>query len=88
MTGLRAFRAVCLVPRDAVRGLLPGGLELDDQSLTPSGTHPMAFHFSDVVDAHLTVPNVLPSLTYCELIVSIVSARFRQSLVDPEQLAP
>src|SRR5262249_39967713 len=76
LVGYMTTRALCLaVSRDVARGLLPAGLELDDQALTPAGTHPLAFHFSDILGAQLTVPSLLPSLTYCELIVSLPFVR-------------
>jgi hypothetical protein len=49
-----------------VRGLLPYGLELGSQSLTRPGTHPVVIAFNDMLRAHMTIPSLLPSLSYRE----------------------
>jgi Acetoacetate decarboxylase (ADC) len=54
------------LPTDRVRNLLPAGLELGEQAVTPPGTHPVVMLFNDLFRAQMSIPTLLPSLTYHE----------------------
>ncbi len=59
------------LPRAEVLDLLPHGLELGEQDLTAPGLHPVVFHFQEMIRAHMTIPNLLPNLTYHEQVVGV-----------------
>jgi hypothetical protein len=59
------------LPTELARRLLPVGLELGPQALTEPGTHPLILYFQSISNAHLTVPTLLPSLTYSELVMGV-----------------
>lgn len=63
--------ATLVMPSDYVRNLLPWGLELGAQDLTPPGTHPVSFFFQEMIRAHMTIPTLLPDMTYHEQIVGV-----------------
>src|SRR5262249_10079500 len=70
--GSGLMRGVTLVlPTPRVQALLPPGMRLREQHLTPRGTHPLILFFYQMFQAHLTIPNLLPELTYCEQIVGV-----------------
>jgi hypothetical protein len=73
MSGDSTRRGVTLeVPKNRVRAFLPAGLELGDQNLTQTpGTHPVFLFFNDMFRLHLSVPTLIPSITYHELHVGI-----------------
>lgn len=72
LVGNGIFRGATLVmPSDYVRNLLPWGLDLAPQDLTPPGTHPISFFFQEMVRAHMTIPTLLPNMTYHEQIVGV-----------------
>lgn len=61
------FRGVTLeLPSERVRGLLPHGLTLGEQTVTRAGTHPVVLLCNEILRAHMTVPSALPSLSYRE----------------------
>jgi hypothetical protein len=60
-------RVVALaVPSSDARRLLPTGLELAPQDVTPPGTHPAIFQFHDFSRCRLSIPTLLPDLAYHE----------------------
>ncbi len=63
--------ATLVLPTQTVRDLLPHGLVLGAQTLTPPGTHPVVLFFHDLFRAHMNIPNLLPSMTYREQVVGI-----------------
>jgi hypothetical protein len=72
LVGDGVFRGVTVVlPTDEVRRLLPDGLVLGTQSLTPNGTHPVLFFFYDMFDARLTVPSLVPPMSYHEQLLGV-----------------
>ena len=72
LNGESLMRVVTLaLPRDLVRLFLPAGLELGSQSLTPSGTHPVMLFFNDNFRLEMSIPTLVPSLTYHEHYVGI-----------------
>ena len=65
--GEGCFRSVTLaLPTAQVLRLLPAGLVLGPQSVTPAGTHPVILSFNALYRAEMSVPTLLPSLTYHE----------------------
>jgi hypothetical protein len=72
LNGDGVFRGVTLAaPIDSVRSLLPSGLALGEQSVTPSGTHPVIVSFNDLSRAQMSVPSLLPVLNYHEYTLGI-----------------
>jgi len=59
------------LPIDRVRNLLPDGLELCPQEVTPKGTHPVIVFFQDMFRVVLSVPTLLPSRTYREYCMGV-----------------
>jgi hypothetical protein len=72
LSGTGTLRYMTLVlPAHSVRDLLPYGLELAPQQMTPSGTHPVLMGFHDMFRLHTTTPSLLPSMTYHEHSVGV-----------------
>lgn len=67
LQGTGLTRGVTMVLSTAeVRELLPQGLELGEQDLTPPGTHPVILLFHDMFRVHMSIPTPLPNMTYRE----------------------
>jgi len=61
------LRGVTLALQKAqVLRFLPAGLELGEQTVTPPGTHPVILSFNSMFRAVMSVPTLLPTLTYQE----------------------
>ena len=72
LDGFGIMRGVTLaLPSGQVSGVLPPGVVLGAQSVTPPGTHPVIVLFNRILGAHMSVPTLLPSLTYHELSVGV-----------------
>jgi hypothetical protein len=72
LSGTATMRGVTLeLPIDRVRDLLPNGLELGRQNITAPGTHPVMLGFHDIFRLHLSIPNLLPNMTYHEHSVGV-----------------
>jgi hypothetical protein len=72
LTGTALMRGVSLVlPTRAVMSILPHGMMLRPCPWTPHGTHPVILFFYDIFRAHMTVPTLLPNMTYHEQIVGV-----------------
>jgi hypothetical protein len=72
LSGTGTMRGVTLaLPTRTVRDLVPNGLELGSQSITPPGTHPVMLGFHDIFRLHLSIPSLLPNMTYHEHSVGI-----------------
>jgi hypothetical protein len=72
LEGYAIMRGVVVAwPVPAVARMLPNELTLGAQSLTPTGTHPVVLFFYHVMDARMSVPTLLPPLTYREHIVGV-----------------
>ena len=54
------------LPSDRVRDFLPAGLELGEQHVSPPGTHPVIILFNDMFRAQMSIPTLLPNMTYHE----------------------
>lgn len=75
LIGEGIMRGVTVVlPTAEVQNLLPHGLELGEQRLTPSGTHPILLFFYDMLRVHMSVPTLLPSMSYREHLVGVPHA--------------
>jgi hypothetical protein len=72
LSGDGIFRGVTLaVPTARVEALLPPGLVLRAQSVTPAGTHPVIASFNDLSRAQMSVPSLMPVLNYNEYTLGI-----------------
>ena len=66
------FRGVTLaLPAAQVLRLLPAGLLLGPQDVTPPGTHPVILSFNALYRAEMSVPTLLPSLSYHEFTIGV-----------------
>jgi hypothetical protein len=77
-----------VLPTERVRHMLPHGLDLGEQQLTPKGTHPVVIFFYDMYRAHMTVPTLLPNMTYHENIVGIPFAYTTPGFLEPYYAGP
>ncbi len=83
------MRGVTLaLPTDRVRNFLPNGLELGEQSVTPKGTHPVILFFHDMFRSHMSIPTLLPSITYREHSVGIPFTYMSRGSVTPGKPGP
>ena len=81
-------RSVTLeLPSPQVRRLLPSGLELGDQDLTPPGTHPMIFHFHQFSECQFSFP-VPRSMRFCEQTAGIPFTMVRGAYAAPGGRGP
>jgi Acetoacetate decarboxylase (ADC) len=76
------------LPTDTVRDLLPCGLELGSQTVTPTGTHPVILFFHDLFRAHMSVPALTPSLTYHEHSMGIPYSYLSRHSITPGHPGP
>lgn len=82
-------RGVTLVlPTDRVRALLPHGLELGAQSFTPPGTHPVVMLFHEMYRAHMSIPTLLPNMTYREHSIGVPFAYIARGWIDSMSSGP
>jgi hypothetical protein len=66
------MRGVTLaVDRNFVRDFLPAGLELGKQDITPEDKHPVILLFNDMSRVELSIPTLLPPMTYHEHSVGV-----------------
>jgi len=83
------MRGVTLaLPTAQVRDLLPAGLELGDQKVTPAGTHPVILFFHDMFRAQMSMPTLLPNMTYHEHSVGVPFAYLSSSSITPGMPGP
>jgi hypothetical protein len=72
LSGMGTLRYVTLaLPTATVSNLLPAGLELGPQQITPKGTHPVLMGFHEMFRLQTSVPSLLPSMTYHEHSVGV-----------------
>ena len=72
LVGNGVMRSATLsLPKADVLALLPYGLELGPQDLTAPDHHPVVLFFQEMIRAHMTIPTLLPNMTYHEQIVGI-----------------
>ena len=84
LNGTGTMRGVTLaLPTDRVRDLLPAGLELGDQQVTPAGTHPVILFFHDMFRAQMSIPTLLPNMTYREHSVGVPFSYISRGSITP-----
>lgn len=89
LNGDGTMRGVTLeLPTDQVRDLLPAGLELGDQHVTRKGTHPVVLFFHDMFRAQMSVPTLLPNMTYREHSIGIPFSYIAQGSLTPGKPGP
>lgn len=72
LTGQALMRGVSIVlPTPQVLSILPYGMTLRPCPWTPKGTHPLILFFYDIFRAHMTIPTLLPNMSYFEQIVGV-----------------
>lgn len=72
LTGQALMRGVSIVlPTPNVLRILPHGMTLRPCPWTPRGTHPIILYFYNIFRAHMTIPTLLPNMTYFEQIVGV-----------------
>ena len=76
------------LPTALVRDLLPDGLELGPQEMTPRGTHPVVMGFHDMFRLHPSIPSLLPSMTYFEHSVGIPYCFVARGRITPTSPGP
>lgn len=86
-TGTMRYMTIAL-PTEVVRRMLPNGLELGPQDLTPEGTHPIMMGFHDMFRLHTSIPSLLPSMTYHEHSVGIPYCYINQGQWGPSSRGP
>lgn len=76
LAGTGVLRCVGMaLPREHVRALLPPGISLGPQRMTAPELHPVTLNFNHFFDAGMTIPSVLPPLTYHELTLGVPYTR-------------
>jgi hypothetical protein len=83
------MRGVTLaLPTARVRDLLPAGLELGEQQVTPPGTHPVILFFHDMFRAQMSMPTLLPNMTYREHSVGVPFSFLSSGSITPGMPGP
>jgi Acetoacetate decarboxylase (ADC) len=59
------------MPTQQVLRFLPAGLSLGPQTVTPPGTHPVILSYNSMYRAVMSVPTLLPTLTYNEFTLGV-----------------
>ena len=59
------------LPSDRVSDFLPAGMKLGEQNVSPPGTHPVILFFHDMFRAQMSIPMLLPNMTYHEHSVGV-----------------
>ena len=78
------MRGVTLaLPTDRVRDLLPAGMELGAQDVSPKGTHPVILFFHDMFRAQMSIPTLLPNMTYHEHSVGVPFTYISRGSITP-----
>jgi len=89
VNGTGTMRGVTLaLPSACVRGMLPPGLELGAQQVTPPGTHPVILFFHDMFRAQISVPTLLPNMTYHEHSVGVPFSYLSSGSITPGVAGP
>jgi hypothetical protein len=83
------MRGVTLaLPTARVLDLLPAGLELGKQEVTPPGTHPVILFFHDMFRAQMSIPTLLPNMTYHEHSVGVPFSFLASGSITPGMPGP
>ncbi len=87
--GEGVFRGVTLaIPDDVVRPLLPPGLMLGPQDDTRGGTHPVILSYNSLANARMSVPSLVPALTYSEFTLGIPHTYIARGEIDATSPGP
>jgi hypothetical protein len=87
--GNGTMRGVTLaLPKDRVADFLPAGMELGDQNVTPAGTHPVILFFHDMFRAQMSMPTLLPNMTYHEHSVGVPFSYISSGSITPGNPGP
>jgi acetoacetate decarboxylase len=83
------MRGVTLaVDRNFVRDFLPAGLELGNQDVTDTGEHPVILLFNDMSRVELSIPTLLPPMTYHEHSVGVPFTYISNGSLTPGSPGP
>lgn len=83
------MRGVTLaLPTERVRNLLPAGLELGTQDVSPQGTHPVVLFFHDMFRAQMSIPTLLPNMTYHEHSIGVPFSYISRGSLTPGNPGP
>ncbi|HUI77146.1 MAG TPA: acetoacetate decarboxylase family protein [Bryobacteraceae bacterium] len=89
LNGDGTMRGVTLaLPAGRVRDFLPAGLELGTQDVTPPGTHPVILFFHDMFRAQMSIPTLLPNMTYHEHSVGVPFSYLSSGSLTPGNPGP
>jgi Acetoacetate decarboxylase (ADC) len=84
LNGDGTMRGVTLaLPNDRVRDFLPAGIDLGKQNVTPAGTHPVILFFHDMFRAQISIPTLLPNMTYHEHSMGVPFSYITNSAIAP-----
>lgn len=76
------------LPSDCVRNLLPAGLDLGTQDVTPRGTHPVIVFFQDMLRASFSIPTLFPAQTYREYCMGVPYSYLSRESITPGHPGP
>jgi hypothetical protein len=89
LNGNGTMRGVTLaLPTDRVRDFLPAGMDLGKQQVTPAGTHPVILFFHDMFRAQMSIPTLLPNMTYHEHSVGVPFTYISSGSITPGNPGP
>jgi hypothetical protein len=89
LNGMGTMRGVTLaLPTATVRNFLPAGMELGQQTVSPPGTHPVILFFHDMFRAHMSIPTLLPNMTYREHSVGVPFSYISSGSITPGMPGP
>ena len=89
LNGDALTRGVTLaLPREQVHALLPYGLQLGPQRVTPHGTHPVMLLYHQISRVHMSIPTLLPSLAYHEHIIAVPYCYLTLGKIDAHTPGP
>lgn len=80
--------AVLAIPSANVRSLLPANLELGDQNVAPTGTHPVVMLFHGFIHCQFSFPTFLQPMRFHEQTFGIPFTRVRASNYAPGGAGP
>jgi hypothetical protein len=76
------------LPTERVNDFLPAGMELGEQSVSPPGTHPIILFFHDMFRAQMSIPTLLPNMTYHEHSVGVPFTYISRGGLTPGKPGP
>lgn len=89
LNGDGTMRGVTLaLPCQQVRSFLPAGMELGPQNVTEPGLHPVVLFFHDMFRAQMSIPTLLPNMTYREHSVGVPFTYLSRQSITPGHPGP